>query len=225
MVFIGLGKSTLGAGFPLHEGDPTFMYILKDRLAIFRSGIATTLQVILKSRVTALQYEHEMTKFYDGQGNHLPVEVWLHSENRTRWEGTWGPGRRLSKRYLNPSLSDLARGRDAWQFRLNDLDLVVGPVGKLCSLVRGRGMTGQQFIMLLEELLRDNSRWWGRAPELSGVHLESSPALGRMQLLRAWLPLWGPLRQACQSLPLHGRRGIVFCLNDPWDEPRIRTPC
>ena len=68
MAFIGLGKSTLSAGSPLHEGDPMFMHILKDRSASSSSGIATTLQVILKSRVTALQYEREMTKFYDGLG-------------------------------------------------------------------------------------------------------------------------------------------------------------
>ena len=36
MVFIGLGTSTLSAGFPLHEGDPMFMHILKDRSATFQ---------------------------------------------------------------------------------------------------------------------------------------------------------------------------------------------
>lgn len=49
-----------------------------------------------------------------------------------------GDRRKAVQKYLNPSPSNLARGGDAWQFRLNGLNSVVGPTGALCSLVRGR---------------------------------------------------------------------------------------
>lgn len=212
VVHIGQEKSKLSAGFSLHDRDPMFMYILKDISTAFQLRNCYYAPIDFKKRGSQLCSMNTKwpTSMMSKEG-HLLGKVQLSGENSTRWVGNMRARGRLSKgrRPKPQSIKILPEeetlGNSGWII----LTQVLAKLGHciLCSEAWRAG----QFMTLLEELLHDNSRWWWKgARGWSSEAFWGSPwelptqEEGPNTQLRAWFPLGGPLRQACQSLPLHG---------------------